>query len=304
MDSQQWQAEQFEQNRKHLRAVAQRMLGSTAEADDAVQEAWLRLSRSDAAEIQNMRAWLTTVVSRICLDMLRARQGRREDLVDEWSEEPSVALYEDSDPEYEALIADSVGLALMVVLDTLSPAERLAFVLHDMFGVPFEEIGPIVDRNAAAARQLASRARRRVRGASEPRRGESRSAAQGRRGVPGGVAERRLRCAARGARSRRGVPGPGRRHRATRARFATWCGGCGDRGSRARCAVRSPRPAGDRQRQAGCVRGAPRSRGVAGRVHDRRRPRDRDGPTGGSGQAPARSVARPTRRLSAARPIS
>jgi RNA polymerase sigma factor (sigma-70 family) len=168
MDSQQWQAEQFEQNRKHLRAVAQRMLGSTAEADDAVQEAWLRLSRSDAAEIQNIRAWLTTVVSRICLDMLRARQGRREDLVDEWSEEPSVALYDDSNPEYEALIADSVGVALMVVLDTLSPAERLAFVLHDMFGVPFEEIGPIVDRSAAAARQLASRARRRVRGASEP----------------------------------------------------------------------------------------------------------------------------------------
>lgn len=168
MDSQQWQAEQFEQNRKHLRAVARRMLGSTAEADDAVQEAWLRLSRSDAAEIQNMRAWLTTVVSRICLDMLRARQGRREDLVDEWSEEPSVALYDDSNPEYEALIADSVGVALMVVLDTLSPAERLAFVLHDMFGVPFEEIGPIVDRSAAAARQLASRARRRVRGAREP----------------------------------------------------------------------------------------------------------------------------------------
>ena len=168
MDSQQWQAEQFEQNRKHLRAVAQRMLGSTAEADDAVQEAWLRLSRSDAAEIQNMRAWLTTVVSRICLDMLRARQSRREELVDEWSEEPIVALYGEGDPEYEALIADSVGVALMVVLDTLSPAERLAFVLHDMFGVPFDEIGPIVNRNAAAARQLASRARRRVRGASEP----------------------------------------------------------------------------------------------------------------------------------------
>ena len=166
MDSQQWQTEQFEQNRKHLRAVAQRMLGSTGEADDAVQEAWLRLSRSDAAEIQNVRAWLTTVVSRICLDMLRARQGRREELVDEWSEEPIVALYGEGDPEREALIADSVGVALMVVLDTLSPAERLAFVLHDMFGVPFDEIGPIVNRNAAAARQLASRARRRVRGAT------------------------------------------------------------------------------------------------------------------------------------------
>ncbi len=144
------------------------MLGSTAEADDAVQEAWLRLSRSDAAEIQNMRAWLTTVVSRICLDMLRARHGRREELVDEWSEQPVVSLFSESDPEQEALIADGVGLALQVVLDTLSPAERLAFVLHDMFGVPFEEIGPIVDRNAAAARQLASRARRRVRGAHAP----------------------------------------------------------------------------------------------------------------------------------------
>jgi RNA polymerase sigma-70 factor (ECF subfamily) len=168
MDSEQWQAEQFEQYRGHLRAVAQRMLGSAAEADDAVQETWFRLSRSDTAEVENMRAWLTTVVSRICLDMLRARQTRREDFVDEWADEPVVALYGEGDPEHEALIADCVGVALMVVLDTLSPAERLAFVLHDMFGVPFEEIGPIVDRNPAAARQLASRARRRVRGAREP----------------------------------------------------------------------------------------------------------------------------------------
>jgi len=168
MDSKQWQAEQFEQYRAHLRAVAQRMLGSTAEADDAVQEAWLRLNRSDTAEVENMRGWLTTVVSRICLDMLRARQTRREDSIGEWSEEPVVALFGNSDPEQEALVADGVGLALQVVLDTLSPAERLAFVLHDMFGVPFDEIGPIVDRNAAAARQLASRARRRVRGARTP----------------------------------------------------------------------------------------------------------------------------------------
>jgi len=162
--------EEFEQNRDHLRAVAQRMLGSPAEADDAVQEAWLRLSRSDTAEVENMRAWLTTVVSRICLDMLRARRTRREDLVDEWSGQPVVALFEDraGDPEQEALLADSVGVALMVVLDTLAPAERLAFVLHDMFGVPFDEIGPIIDRNAGAARQLASRARRRVRGAHAP----------------------------------------------------------------------------------------------------------------------------------------
>jgi RNA polymerase sigma factor (sigma-70 family) len=169
MHSQEWQAEQFEQYRGHLRAVAQRMLGSSAEADDAVQEAWLRLNRSDAAEVENMRGWLTTVVSRICLDMLRTRRTRREESIGEWSEVPVVELFGDSDPEQEALIADGVGLALQVVLDTLSPAERLAFVLHDMFGVPFDEIGPIVDRNAAAARQLASRARRRVRGAAEPR---------------------------------------------------------------------------------------------------------------------------------------
>ena len=164
--------EQFEQNREHLRAVAQRMLGSAAEADDAVQEAWLRLNRSDTAEVENLRGWLTTVVSRICLDMLRARQTRREELVDEWSGEPVVAFYDagdsDGDPEHEALLADSVGVALMVVLDTLAPAERLAFVLHDMFGVPFDEIGQIIDRNAVAARQLASRARRRVRGAHAP----------------------------------------------------------------------------------------------------------------------------------------
>ena len=169
MHSQEWQAEQFEQYRGHLRAVAQRMLGSSAEADDAVQEAWLRLNRSDAAEVENMRGWLTTVVSRICLDMLRTRRTRREESIGEWSEVPVVELFGDSDPEQEALIADGVGLALQVVLDTLSPAERLAFVLHDMFGVPFDEIGPIVYRNAAAARQLASRARRRVRGAAEPR---------------------------------------------------------------------------------------------------------------------------------------
>ena len=169
MESSDWQAEQFEQNRAHLRAVAQRMLGSAAEAEDAVQEAWLRLSRADSGRVENMRAWLTTVVSRICLDMLRARQARREEPVETWSEEPEVTLFKDNDPEHEALLADSVGLAMMVVLETLSPAERLAFVLHDMFGMPFEEIAPIVGRNVAATRQLASRARRRVRGAEEPR---------------------------------------------------------------------------------------------------------------------------------------
>ena len=180
MDGTEWRVEQFEQNRGHLRAVAQRMLGSGVEADDAVQEAWLRLSRTDTGEVENMRGWLTTVVSRICLDMLRTRQTRREELVETWSETPVVALFDESDPEQEALIADSVGLALMVVLETLSPAERLAFVLHDMFGVPFDEIGPIIDRNPAAARQLASRARRRVRGAGEP---EATSLAQQRKVV-------------------------------------------------------------------------------------------------------------------------
>jgi RNA polymerase sigma-70 factor (ECF subfamily) len=145
------------------------MLGSAAEADDAVQEAWLRLSRTDTSAVENMRGWLTTVVSRICLDMLRSRQARREDLVEGWPDEPMVNLFEDeNDPEQEALMADSVGLAMLVVLDTLSPAERLAFVLHDMFGVPFEEIAPIVQRNVTATRQLASRARRRVRGAEGP----------------------------------------------------------------------------------------------------------------------------------------
>jgi RNA polymerase sigma factor (sigma-70 family) len=185
MDAKEWQAEEFERNRTHLRAVAQRMLGSAAEADDAVQEAWLRLNRADTSEVENMRGWLTTVVSRICLDMLRSRQARREDLVEGWPDEPLVSLFEDeSNPEQEALMADSVGLAMLVVLDTLSPAERLAFVLHDMFGVPFEEIAPIVQRNAAATRQLASRARRRVRGAEGPPSEKFGPAAKGGGGVP------------------------------------------------------------------------------------------------------------------------
>jgi RNA polymerase sigma factor (sigma-70 family) len=169
MSSKQWQAEEFERSRAHLRAVAQRMLGSAAEADDAVQEAWFRLNRTDTSDVENMRGWLTTVVSRICLDMLRSRQARREDLVEGWPDEPLVSLFEDENhPEHEALMADSVGLAMLVVLDTLSPAERLAFVLHDMFGVSFEEIAPVVQRSVVATRQLASRARRRVRGAEGP----------------------------------------------------------------------------------------------------------------------------------------
>jgi RNA polymerase sigma-70 factor, ECF subfamily len=161
-----WMAERFEEHRSHLRCVAYRMLGSVDEADDAVQEAWLRLNRSDAAAVSNLGGWLTTVVSRVALDALRSRRARREEYAGSFLPEPVVDTTGEDDPEHQALLADSVGLALLVVLDTLAPAERLAFVLHDMFGVPFEEIAPIVDRSPAAARQLASRARRRVRGAA------------------------------------------------------------------------------------------------------------------------------------------
>jgi RNA polymerase sigma-70 factor, ECF subfamily len=161
-----WQTEVFEEHRSHLQAVAYRMLGSLSEADDAVQESWLKLNRSDAGAVENMGAWLTTVVARVCLDMLRARRSRREEYVGSWLPEPVVSLEAESNPEQEALLADSIGLALMVVLDTLAPGERLAFVLHDMFGMPFDEIAPIVDRTPSATRQLASRARRRVRGAA------------------------------------------------------------------------------------------------------------------------------------------
>jgi RNA polymerase sigma factor (sigma-70 family) len=166
MGEREWLAEQFEANRTHLRAVAYRMLGSVSEADDAVQESWLRLGRADAENIENLRAWLTTVVGRVSLDMLRRRRTRGEEPLGPHVPEPIVSPEDGVSPEQEALLADSVGLALLVVLETLNPAERLAFVLHDMFGVPFDEIAPIVGRSPAAARQLASRARRRVRGAA------------------------------------------------------------------------------------------------------------------------------------------
>jgi len=165
MDETGWLAERFEANRTHLRGVAYRMLGSLPEAEDAVQQAWLRLSRSGAEDIENLGGWLTTVVARVCLDMLRSRESRREEPVGEHAPEPVAGREAGGDPEQEAALADSVGLALLVVLDTLAPAERLAFVLHDLFAMPFEEIAPIVDRSPAAARQLASRARRRVQGA-------------------------------------------------------------------------------------------------------------------------------------------
>jgi len=163
MEGKDWLAERFEAQRPRLRAVAYRMLGSLSEADDAVQEAWLRLSRADTSEVENLNAWLTTVVARVCLNLLRARDTRREEPFGPRLPEPIVGRAGGGDPEHEALLADSVGLALLVVLDTLAPAERLAFVLHDLFAVPFEEIAPIVGRSPAAARQLASRARRRVR---------------------------------------------------------------------------------------------------------------------------------------------
>jgi RNA polymerase sigma-70 factor (ECF subfamily) len=168
MDQQSWLTERFEDNRPRLRGVAYRMLGSLTEAEDAVQEAWLRLNRIDTATVDNLGGWLTTVVSRVCLDMLRSRRSRREEPLGAQVAEPSVARGEGADPEGEAVLADSVGVALLVVLDTLTPTERLAFVLHDLFAMPFDEIGSIVGRSPAAAKQLASRARRRVRGSPAP----------------------------------------------------------------------------------------------------------------------------------------
>jgi RNA polymerase sigma factor (sigma-70 family) len=164
MDQPNWLADHFEENRSHLRAVAYRMLGSLSEADDAVQEAWLRFSRADTSGVGNLGGWLTTVVARVCLDMLRSRKSRREESSLTRDAEPTASHEERTDPEQEALLADSVGLALLVVLEKLAPAERVAFVLHDMFDLTFDEIAIIVGRTPAAARQLASRARRRVQG--------------------------------------------------------------------------------------------------------------------------------------------
>src|SRR5918998_925642 len=166
MDERDWLAQRFQEHRPRLRAVAYRMLGSTSEADDALQEAWIRLSRSKAGEIDNLEAWLVTVVGRVALNMLRSRKTRREEPLEIHLPDPIVDRAEGIDPEHEALLADSVGLALLVVLETLTPAERLAYVLHDMFSVPFEEIGAILERSPEAARQLASRGRRRIRAAN------------------------------------------------------------------------------------------------------------------------------------------
>jgi RNA polymerase sigma-70 factor (ECF subfamily) len=168
VDDQDWLADRFEANRSHLRGVAFRMLGSLTEADDAVQESWIRLSRTDTSDVNNLRAWLTTVVGRVCLNMLRSRKTRREAALETHVPDPILSPEAGISPEQEALLGDSVGLAMLVVLDSLTPAERVAFVLHDVFAVPFDEIAPIVGRTPTAARQLASRARRRVRGAPVP----------------------------------------------------------------------------------------------------------------------------------------
>jgi len=192
MYEQGWLTRRFEENRPRLSAVAYRMLGSLSEAEDAVQEAWLRLHRIDPETVENLGGWLTTVVSRVCLDILRSRKLRREDPIGELVAEPRVARGEGADPEGESVLADSVGVALLVVLDTLTPAERLAFVLHDLFAIPFDEIGSIMGRSSAAAKQLASRARRRVRGPSG-RSDVNRASARSR----GGVSQRRAWSRAR-----------------------------------------------------------------------------------------------------------
>ena len=222
MNERDYLAERFEEHRTHLRAVAYRMLGSLSEVDDAVQEAWLRLSRADTAGIDNLGGWLTTVVARVCLDMLRSRQSRREEPFTPDAPEPVATGTSGSSPEQEALLADSVGLALLVVLDRLTPAERLAFVLHDMFAVPFEEIAPIVGRSAEAARQLASRARRRVRGgaaAPDPDLVRQREVVEA---FHCGITRRRLRRPARrprsGSRGSRGHAGPPARRPRSAAR--------------------------------------------------------------------------------------
>src|ERR671935_224157 len=205
MGEREWLTERFEQHRPRLRAVAYRMLGSVSEADDALQEAWLRIRDQDPATVENMQAWLTTIVGRVCLNMLRSRRARREEL-SVHVPDPVVSFNEDVDPENEALLAESVGLALLVVLDALSPAERLAFVLHDVFGVPFADIAAALDRSEAAAQQLASRARRRVRNSPEPDRDLARQrrvvdaffAASGHGGRPSrGWAARRRRSRSR-----------------------------------------------------------------------------------------------------------
>ena len=262
MDEREFLAQHFEEHRTRLRAVAYRMLGSLSEADDAVQETWLRLNRIDADEVENLAGWLTTVVARVSLNMLRSRRSRREEPLEVRMPEPIVDRADGTDPEHEALLADSVGLALLVVLETLNPAERLAFVLHDMFAVPFDEIAPIVDRSPEAARQLASRARRRVQGENTVPDADLAHPARGPRRLPRGRARGRLRGAARGAGPGRRPQGRPRRRlrsapRRSSAERPTWparrspsrasTSRCGRRSSTARSA-RSPSATGGRSR--------------------------------------------------------
>ena len=233
----------FEEQRTHLRAVAYRMLGSVHEADDAVQEAWLRLSRSDVSEVENLAAWLTTVVSRICLDQLRSRGSRREDALPEHDADADLADV-DADPVHDAVLADQVGTALQVVLDTLSPAERLAFVLHDLFALPFDEVGSVMGRSSAAVRQLASRGRRRVQsGDDEQTDGPRRAAypARGGRGVP--RRQPRRRPAGTG-----GAPRPGRRRTRGRHRGRDGRAARGQRGRGGRADLQRPRRGGPARR--------------------------------------------------------
>ncbi len=266
MDEHDWLAERFEENRAHLRAVAYRMLGSLSEADDAVQEAWLRLSRSDTSGVENLGGWLTTVVARVCLDMLRSRKSRREEPLDAHVPEPIASRADGIDPEHEALLADSVGLALLVVLETLAPAERLAFVLHDMFAVPFDEIAPIVGRSPTAARQLASRARRRVQGAARrfPTPISPASEKSSTPSSPPRAAVTSTRCSRCSTRTSCSAPTPRPCRRAHRARSAArrpWPAG---RFSR-RCPGRTT---GARERSRGSRRGSARPAADGARLHD------------------------------------
>src|SRR5262245_28996163 len=281
MTDQGWLAEQFERSRPHLEAVAYGMLGSISEAQDAVQEAWLRLGRSDSAAIDDLRAWLTTVVGRISLDMLRSRKARHEYSVGSWLPEPLVDEPDDGGPEQQAMLADSIGLALLVVLESLTPAERLAFVLHDVFAVPFDDIAEVIDRSPDSARQLASRAGRPAAG---PR---CRVAAPGRRRLPGGGAGRRLRGTGAGPGPRCDLP---HGHRADQPAGAPAIGRVRAGGppcSRHCPAVREPGPARAGQRRGRRPVRHPRRPDSGDRVHHRGRPDRRAEPGRGPGQAAA-----------------
>ena len=279
-----WLAQRFEENRAHLRAVAYRMLGSTGEADDAVQEAWLRLSRSDTGDIENLKGWLTTVVSRVCLDALRSRTSRREEALDGPGvhvPEPVVGSAHGDDPEHEALVADGVGPALLVVLETLSPAERVAFVLHDVFGVPFAEIAPVVGRTPAAAKMLASRAPPGAGGEYLSRR-RPRPQSGGRRSLLGRLARGRLRGAAFGARPRRRAPSRPRSRTGCRLEASPGCAGAVNRGPRGGGRGRHILGAGQgsktgaRRRSRGSRGGSGRAAACRIRLHDHGREDRRD----------------------------